>query len=362
MSGERLEVRARHRLERARELPVALPEPGRREGRHDRLADPIVRRLDDLVSVAEARAHEPLRAKLADERIQRAPRVARVSHNRHRERAPAHRDHLDEPPRVDREPLEAPADDLLERKRRRRDSRVVRRSRAAARPHSARELLDEERASARFSRDRVGHLHGSGVVGAEQGEGETPRLVGGERPDRMLAHVGAGGPEGGGLEQEGVRLRVLVAVRHHEQKRRCLGRSHQLEEQRRAVAVAPLHVVDEDDERVAPRDLREQITERDEGSLPQHLRIGDRLLGDDGDPGDTPEDGEEARERPDVARHDDGHALIVEALHVAAECIDHGVDGLVRNGLALVSAPPQHLGLDVLLELVDEMVNERRLA
>ena len=59
---------------------------------------------------------------------------------------------------------------------------------------------------------------------------------------------------------------------------------------------------------------------------------------------------------------DDRHALIDEPLQVAAQRVDHRVDGLVRNRLALVGAPAQDLGLDVLFELVDEVVHERRLA
>ncbi len=113
---------------------------------------------------------------------------------------------------------------------------------------------------------------------------------------------------------------------------------------------------------MAARDLTQQIAESDERSLSQGLEIGDRLLRREVEPGHAPQDGKEASQRPHVPRRRDRLAQIDQPLHVATEGVDDRVDGLVRHRLALVRAAPQHLGVAVLFELVDEVVDEGRLA
>ena len=218
------------------------------------------------------------------------------------------------------------------------------------RPRAARELLDEERAAARLARDRLGDALGARVSRDPRSASARRRASSGSSGPTGCSRTSApAGQRALDLEQERARVRLLVPVRHHEQERRRVGRPHQLEEQRRAVDVAPLHVVDEDDERLAPRELREELAQRDERALAQHVRIGDRPPPTRGRcPGTRREHGEEARERPDVPRHDDRLALIGEPLQVAAERVDDAVDRLVGHRLALVGAAAQDLGLAVL--------------
>ena len=129
--------------------------------------------------------------------------------------------------------------------------------------------------------------------------------------------------------RNGLVVCLLVAVGHHEQERRRVRRAHQLEEQRRAVDVAPLHVVDEDDQRLPLRRAREELAQRGERALAHHLRIARGRL----------------RERPRCRPRAGGPGTGARAPRclaaaraarrasggdqVAAERVDDAVDGLV---------------------------------
>ncbi len=136
-------------------------------------------------------------------------------------------------------------------------------------------------------------------------------------------------------------LRLFVAVGHHVEDGRRIRRAHQLEEEGGAVGVAPLSVVDVDDERLPGGERPEERPERGERAPPDEVRIGDRLLGDLADARHAPQNGEHARESADVGRQVDRLPLLLEVDQVTAEGVDHAVDGLVRDRFALVGATAQ---------------------
>ena len=137
-------------------------------------------------------------------------------------------------------------------------------------------------------------------------------------------------------------LRLFVAVGHHVENGRRLRRSHELEEKRGAVGVAPLGVVDVDDQRLAGGERPEERAERRERPSADEVRVGDRLLGDLADARRAPQNGEHASESADVGRQLDRLPLLLQVDQVTAEGVDHGVDGLVRHRLALVGATAEH--------------------
>ena len=81
-----------------------------------------------------------------------------------------------------------------------------------------------------------------------------------------------------------------------------LGRAQQLEEQRRAVDVPPLHVVDVQDERLSSRQRSQEVAQRREREPPDELRIGHLYLGDLADARYATEHREDTRQRAHATR------------------------------------------------------------
>ena len=183
------------------------------------------------------------------------------------------------------------------------------------------------------------------------------RLV--ERSDLQVAQLRPLGPARPQLGEKGARLGLLFAIRHHEQERRGMWRSRQLEQQGGAVGVSPLDVVDEEDDWPSSNKRRKQLAQGRERSPSNALGVGDSFLGERSDAGHAPEDREEPREGPGILREREGQVLFVQTHQVAAQRVDHAVDGLVGHGLALVHAPPQDDRRALLHQLVEELLDQR---
>jgi len=130
--------------------------------------------------------------------------------------------------------------------------------------------------------------------------------------------------------------------------------SRPTDEERRAVEVAPLEVVDRDDEAPPRRHAPQQRAQAREGAPPELGRVG-RLLsrararssarargcrGRHRDGLHAAEHGEQPQQRHELARRGQQPLDLarLEPPQVPRERVDHAVDGLVRHGLALVAA------------------------
>ncbi len=177
------------------------------------------------------------------------------------ERLARHGDHLEQAPRLRGQAQEAVRED-----RSQPDAAVAcaaRRLRRGLALHVARELDHEERAPGRLRRDRVGLRDGPRAA-AEEGQREGAPLLRGERADGQGAHV-ARVPvrvARGWREQareELAPLGVLAPVAEEQQARGGVGLAEDVVEERGAVGVPPLEVVDGQDERPSIRDPREDL-------------------------------------------------------------------------------------------------------
>ena len=241
----------------------------------------------------------------------------------------------------------------------RHEARLVRGDPSSVASH---ELLDEKRATPGLprhgTRDPLRHLVGR----IEQRERQGQRVVDIEGSDGDVADLRALRPALAHLHQQGAPLGLLVAVRHEQEQRRRVGRTEDLDEERRAVEVAPVRVVDEEDERLDLTQGREELAQRTEGALSQTPPVVLARLARRGRHArDALHDGEEAAQRPDVLRQEQGLAGVRHAHQVAAEGVDHAVDRLERDRLALEDAATQDDGLAVHRQVVEEVMDGRRL-
>lgn len=263
---EGLEIRALRRLKHGRQPTVVLPQPIPGQKAHDGFTDAVVNRLGDLAVVAEAHPREPLILE-ERERIGHASLDLRSRSEGRDGEGPSRNGHgLGQPARLRREAVKALADHLLEgddgeRRGRRADP-------VAMAPH---ELLDEEGASPRLVHDSKRRPLAKRVRRTEERQRQEVRLAGRQRTHVDLAHVAR--PAGRHLHQKRTRVRVFLSRRHHEKQRRRVRRPHDFDEQRDAVGVAPLNVVDENDEGTPPGKRREAFAQRPERASPLDLRV-----------------------------------------------------------------------------------------
>ena len=140
------------------------------------------------------------------------------------------------------------------------------------------ELVEEEGASAGFSRD-CGTPTG-GVVVPEQAPRQLVGFGAGQLGHVDQLHPAVRGRQRGERQHPSdrrARLDLLASIAGHEQQRGLVGRAEQVREKRRAVDVAPLEVVDEQDERAALGETSKQFAKRRGGPPAQLVHI--RLVG-----------------------------------------------------------------------------------
>ena len=291
-------------------------------------------RLDDLAPVAEARAHEPLRPEQGDRHVDVLPDAGRGRERRDGQWSAGHGDHLDEIASTSRQTIEPIAHHLVEG-----DGTGCLSVDARIATMAAHQLLDQQRTPARLAHDRPRRSASRLVGGREQRESHAVGLIGSERPHLYVQNAGRWRPGGGHLDQEGATGCLSVTVRHHEEQRGRERRTRELHQQRDAVDVPPLCVVDEHHERLALRERREQIAQGDERATPLGLRVVGGLVTRPADARDPLQHGEDTSQRRNVVRERERLALFFEAHQMTAERVDRAVDCLVRDRLALVGAP-----------------------
>ncbi len=317
-------------------------------------------RFDHLAPLTQACTHETPCPQQGDELWGRVAGVRCDSDGRHGQRAAAHGHDLEQTPRVLGQARRALSQDLVERDHAQRGHALAIR-RAMVSGRAARQLLDQERVAARLARDARGNILRGGLARAQKRGGQATRIVERERLDLDLAYLGALGPSPAQIRKKGTGRRVFRAVRRHQQDWRRRGRPHHLHEEGGAVGVAPLNVVDEDDDRVPRREGPEKLAQGAERKLPEDLRVAGRGLRERVDPRYAPEHGKEVRERPDGVRQRQ-----LRLLHqVPCERVDDAVDRLVGHRFPLVDPPAKDEDLSAALEgieLAEIVVNEGRLA
>ncbi len=213
----------------------------------------------------------------------------------------------------------------------------------------------QERIAARLRDQRLdrplGEHPAGAVVGLEQRAGERLGLVIVERADLDAANLDAARERAERREeraQRGARLRVLRAVRRHEEQRlprrdrRPPVPVEQPGEERGAVEVAPLEIVHRQ-HRHPGSGARQKLAERRHGSLPDEGIVG--VLGGRrrrADARDLSHLREEARERREARRQRDRDLRAVPLPEPPAEIVDEPVDPLVRDRLLLEAPPREH--------------------
>ena len=137
---------------------------------------------------------------------------------------------------------------------------------------------------------------------------------------------------------------------------------HHLVEQRDAVHVAPLHVVDVEDERSASRERAHELAQSAESLVPYALSVVDRQIGEIREARDALEDGKQPGERGGVPRRRERSLDLLDANEQPRERVHEAVHGLVGDRLALVRAAAEHLPFAARLEVVEEALDEGGLA
>ena len=321
--------------------------------------------LDNLDSVPEPGAEEPARARRPDGLVE-ALAHARGPRDHGDRQGPAADGHdLEEAPPVVGQALDALRDHLAQRQR--VEGRAVGARGDAVEPREdvhvvAHELLDEKRASLGLARGGARHPLRSVVGAIEQCESEALGFRVRERSHGDVERRGAIRPAIPDLLEERAGLRLFQPVGENVEDRGRVGRPHEIEEERRAVGVAPLGVVDVDDEGQLGRQGREKRAERREGPAAHEVRIGDGLRGDLPDARHPPQHGEHEGDGAHVGRQIERLPDLLEVHEVPAEGVDHAVDGLVGDRLALVRASAKHERLAPLDELVEEVLRHGGLA
>ena len=157
---------------------------------------------------------------------------------------------------------------------------------------------------------------------------------------------------------------ILGAIGPEEQEDGGVGGSEQLGDQGGAIDVAPLEVVDGQDQRRPVAQPGQQLTQGREGATAQLLGV--RALEDPArglGPGlDLPQAGEDPRQRGHVPRQEGRDFGFRQVPQVPPERVDQAIEGLVGDRLSLVAAAGQDDGVAPLDPLVQEAPEQRRLA
>ena len=224
---------------------------GRIEVCDHRLADTVVVRLDHIQFRGPGYPDQPAGA-------QDGKRLAIVRHHvgglacvRLAERSPGNGDDFEQPPRLVRQAHDAGHEHTVERKFLAwcRSARGL-----VADLHVTHQFDHEKRASTGLTGDRGGVSARAGIFVAQEPCGERFRLGRGQVKDGELATVDglcAIRPAGQEVFEEWATVGVLRAVTPYQEDDGRIRRSQDLGQERRAIAVAPLQIIDRQHQRPA---------------------------------------------------------------------------------------------------------------
>ena len=117
------------------------------------------------------------------------------------------------------------------------------------------------------------------VLAAQQGQGQALGVRGLQRPQGQHPAVDAGACPFVDLEQcsqERACRRIVAAVTAQKEEPWRVGWTEEFREQDRAVGVAPLQIIDRQDQRTPVSQAGQELTKGAEGPAPQLLRVGDK--------------------------------------------------------------------------------------
>ena len=356
VNGERLEIVAPERLEREREPLVTTQQLRRLEMRAHRHAYSIVVGLD-RIGRADPFGADQVGASEQRRRFRELGRFDASGAGQHR---------LRQRPSRDRHEL----DERTRQRPERRDSHpqcVIEPhvSRLAARRHAVSdERVDEERMSGGLFGDGDRIQPSAGAVLQEQ-TGEPTRIRRRQVVQMQVAHVAERAAPG--VEAAGRRASALGGLAHRgdEEQRRRVGRSHDLGEQREAVSVRPLQIVDDQHQRPAVAQSCEQLAQLHEDAAAAFLRIADVVgrLWRASEGFHVEQHGEGLRDQRGHPRQDRRRVDRGELAKAAAERVDDLVERLVGDRLALVAASRQnHRVWYLLAEVAREVADQGALA
>ena len=319
-------------LEGAGQLTMPIGDDGGVEPRDQHGANAIVIDLQDLASLHQLRADQPL----AEEPIAAAGKgLARKRglDDASLDRLAGDGDELQQVERVGAHVVHARLDDVGEAEL--PGQGPV----AAAGVDPSHDFVDEEWFSARLLRHFLDR-------GRRQRRGRSsqrlrqPRRIGGFERRQFDVHADGGARETGPFTQRrqpGTGGDRLGAVRQDEQDGRRFRAGEQIDEERASIHVAPLQVVDREHHASALRQPAEQLAQRRECQPPQFVRVYGQV------PAVRPgrqlrKHREHAGEHAEIARDDLLERVRVEAAQMLRQVVDEIIEALVRHRLALVAA------------------------
>ena len=227
------------------------------------------------------------------------------------------------------------------------------------------QLVDEERITARLTGNGLRARRRGFVLGIEQRDSQLATLLGRQRLHRQFVmHQPAQFLDLSQCAQTGTALRILAAITENEQEYRRVGRAQEIGQQGGAVLVSPLHIIDDQHERASIAEARQQFAQSGQRATTNLLRI--RHL--DGAPRDacdrieTAQDGEDARQRGQIARPQRLGFRSRQTLQVMAQGIDQAVQRLVGHGFLLVTTSAKNHRLALVAQVVEKALHQGALA
>ena len=271
---------------------------------------------------------------------------------------------LEEPSRPIGKVGEAGTNHAIERDRGRRGAVRGRHDPIPVAAHGTGQLGEKKRIARGLAGDRVGESFGFPRADQE-GPREVPRLRGVERFDSYFLPLLRPEPLGQQMAQDRARSSLLASVGDDQKQRRGLRGAHEFLEQRRAVHVSPVQIVDEEDERSLFREPRQELPKSAERAPAKLVDVPDlEHAAPRARHGlHPPQHGKKPRQRENVAGHQRLDAGMGKPFEVMGERVHQAVERLVRNGLPLEAPPRENHGARVTrADPVEKTPHERALA
>jgi hypothetical protein len=305
--------------------------------RDHRFADSVVVGLDQILVERSSRSHEPRAAQQRRSGARVVEPDGRAIRRPLGDRASRDRDGLEQHSRCRRKLAQPRSNHRVER------DRFVELDFAIAALQVPRELHHQIRIASGLARDRLRACGGAAAPGGKHRERELGGLRRRQRSDRQLDGAGHCLDEGAHAR---ARDRVGRAVTAHEQQRRRIVAGGDVGEQRRALGVAPLEIVDPQHQRRAARQPTQQLAQTCGAAALQlvHVRAAERFFRCAEHRLDPAEDREHARERRRVGWHEVPRLRPRQLEQMPAQAVDERIDRFVRNRFALVAAPREDDG------------------
>src|SRR5262249_54545433 len=165
--------------------------------------------------------------------------------------------------------------------------------------------------------------------------------------------------------QEGADVGLFAAITADEKERWGIGRTKNLAQERGAVQISPLQVVDEEDERVLVGEASEQLSEGRESASTQFFGVGNGrgFATSFSDDLDLTQDGKESSKKQDINGQNSFGLKRRDLREIPTQSIYDAVESLVGDGLLFVATTRQDdcvgFGFN---KLIEEVAHEHSFA